>query len=228
MPEAYTPGEYAYMSYDGTPVPTNASSGIRARFYKDALVDPELTKKAKKRVYFTQENIYVELISAGDIKSAPVKKVTEDIKEQFAEAWAAFERGEEVSVRGTPLESFVDNEGDKFTVGVVKTLRSFNIDTLEQFAGISDTALQNMGMGYREWQTQARAFLGRAKGLADEARHKKVEDLEQKIIELQALISQKAEDTPELAAEPIKRGRGRPPLTKTISDPMEDEKNASE
>lgn len=204
MTSTFTAGEYTRMPYDGTPYQATAT-GVMPRFYKDSLIDPERSRKAKKPIFFEMENIYVELISPGDVKSSPVKKVTQDIIDQFPTEYAAFMRGEEVAVRGHAIDKW-----DVLTVGEVKSLKSFNIETVEQLAGVSDSILQNLGMGYRNRQTEARAFLNSLEVMKDDARDTQIAELQKQVAALTAMKIVEPVTEALGTVEPIKRGPGRP------------------
>jgi hypothetical protein len=60
---------------------------------------------------------------------------------------------------GAPLQVLFPNHED-----VVSNLQYHRIYTVEQLANLSDTALQNIGMGGLEWQGKARRWLDAVKG----------------------------------------------------------------
>lgn len=201
MSQTFTPGEYVRTPYDGSPYVTNGSS-VRAVFFKGTLRDPERSRKAKKEIFYEQEIEYVRFIVPGDIKNVPIRKVTQDIIDEYPKEYEAFKRGEEVQISGHPLSKW-----DALTLGQVRSLASFNIETIEQLAVVSDSVLQAIGMGGRDMQNKARAFLSQAQGEKEAARDATITDLQRQIEELKAQLVAPSEDV-------VKRGPGRPRIIK--------------
>jgi len=112
---------------------------------------------------------FVELIIAGDRGSAAVKRVTPEIKRQWADAYARWKSGQvsaDMIGDGIPLALWPTCQP-----GVVEGLRYINVFTVQQLAGIADTALTQPGMlGLRDLRDKARAFIESAKTTAPIAR----------------------------------------------------------
>jgi hypothetical protein len=82
---------------------------------------------------------------------------------QFVEQIDKFKRlGENMDMGGTPLK-----EWPRIDRGLLATLVSSHIHTVEQLAGLSDTNLANIGLGARDLREQARSFLEMAGGSKD-------------------------------------------------------------
>lgn len=101
-------------------------------------------------------------------------------RKRFARHWEAYQAGRQEAPDGTPLAILFPNNPE-----IVENLKYLKIFTAEQLSGLSDTQVQNVGMGARAWQQKAAEFLMLAdngKGL--EALHKKVEQMASQITAL--------------------------------------------
>lgn len=101
----------------------------------------------------------VKIIVPGDMKTESIRKVTTREKQMFPDAYEAWKRGEGYEVDGTSLELFLGRDDPR-----IPDLRYAKIRTVEELAGMSDTHVQNLGMGFRELRDQAKAFIARKTG----------------------------------------------------------------
>jgi hypothetical protein len=90
----------------------------------------------------------------------------EAYQRRFPEQWARFKAGNAESVvNGWRLDSW-----PAVNTAQVKTLKYSGVFTVEQLAGLSDTACQNLGMGTMELRVKANAALLAAAGGAETER----------------------------------------------------------
>jgi hypothetical protein len=82
-------------------------------------------------------------------------------KEAFADQYARFQAALPQTVAGTPI-----SELPFLTEGKRMELRAVHIHTAEQLAALEGANLAALGMGGREWKTQAIAYLENATGSA--------------------------------------------------------------
>lgn len=98
-------------------------------------------------------------------------------KEVFAEPYAQFKSMQPQTVAGTPLSELTFlSEGKRME------LRALNIHTAEHLAGLEGANLAALGMGGREWKTEAQRYLDTATG------HVKVTSMALEIERLKQLI----------------------------------------
>lgn len=103
---------------------------------------------------------YVEMLMPGDNKNAPVRKVTDTIRAEFPNQYAAFKRGEELSPEGTPIEMW-----PAVNPSLARMLKTMNIYTVEQMAEVPDTAIGGI-MGGRSLRDRARVYLEASRNTA--------------------------------------------------------------
>lgn len=101
---------------------------------------------------------FVEIISPGQSKSIPIEIVNKEHRERWPAQYEAFKKGLDIALEGTPLEQW-----PILTPGLVQSFKALNIKTVEHLAGVDDGALQNLGLGAREFRNKARDFLENAK-----------------------------------------------------------------
>jgi hypothetical protein len=108
---------------------------------------------------------YVEIMIAGDRGNAPVKRVTDAIKQQYADAYARW--------KATKVNPDMIGDGVPLTLWPVipremaKALEYINVFTVQQLASLSDEAISKPGaIGLRDMREKARAFIESAKSAA--------------------------------------------------------------
>lgn len=148
---------------------------------------------------------YVELLIAGDKGSAPIKRVTEHIKQQYPDQyarWKATKVNPDMIGDGIPLSLWplIPRE-------MTKALEYINVFTVQQLAALNDNAISKPGaIGLRDMREKARAFLESAKSAAPIAKlevenrdlKKRLEMMQSQMDQLvQAVNSKDAETAPE-------------------------------
>jgi len=139
---------------------------------------------------------YVEILLAGDMKSAPVQKVTDQHRSMYPEAYEAFKRGETVAASGTPLEQW-----PVFTArpAAIQALKMYNIFTVEALAELSDNGLSQLhgaafgsiGFDPRTLRDMAQAYVESRKTSEPQERlAEKNQELEASVLRLENLIAQ--------------------------------------
>lgn len=98
-------------------------------------------------------------------------------RDRFPKHYKAFQEGRGEAVIGTPLSALSLSEGR------IAELRAANIKTVEMLAGLTDAAMQKVGMGTRADVDAAKAYL------AANTNNSQVADLLKRIAELEAAQS---------------------------------------
>jgi hypothetical protein len=101
----------------------------------------------------------VRIVIPGAVASIVVKNVDQSHRDRWPAAYDAFKRGQEAPLEGMPLE-----EWPILNKAMIAELHHLQIRTVEDLAGLSDVAVQNIGMGGQMLRERARAWF-------DDAQH---------------------------------------------------------
>lgn len=100
------------------------------------------------------ENVeMVEIITPGDPKATPVRKVTPGLIAKYRDYYEHWKRTQTMAPVGTPLEMWPE-----MTPAMVHQLKASNIFTVEQLAAIADANLGNIPFG-KTIRNKAQAWL---------------------------------------------------------------------
>lgn len=165
-------GDSGMFAMPGVPGIATGNKGAFARFERVAVKNEKKSTAAGSAIY--QEEIHVTILMPGDTLSAPRRRVRladgtvvgPEWIEGYPREWAAFEEGREQVPDGTPLDQWPPCD-----IALRATLKARHIHTVEMLAHANDAALEGIGMGARELQAKARAFLDVAANSAAAMRH---------------------------------------------------------
>lgn len=104
---------------------------------------------------------YVKILLPGDSKTVVDRPAHDGDRDRFARQYTAFINKHSQAPEGMPIEQWPVM--DPATVEECKMSKLF---TVEQIAGLNDIQIQKLGIGYRELQKKASAFLEYAKNTA--------------------------------------------------------------
>lgn len=167
-------------------------STLFVTFYSEAVEFKMESEKAGRPIF--KEIPFVRINVPGDVTNIIERKATKDDETRFPRAWARFKASESQVNDGTPLEQW-----PQITRALLKELKYFEVHTVEQLAGLSDSQVTKIGMGFMDWRNKAKAWLIAAAGTADQTRE---------AAEKEQLKAQLAEMKEQLAAlSAPKRGR---------------------
>lgn len=149
----------------------------------------------------------VEIITPGQNKSVPSEKVTDAHRRRWPNYYAAFKRGTEMPVKGTPLETW-----SYLRPAQVAHLKAINIMCLEDIRDATDSSLEKIGMGAREMQKLVTRFLQPAPE-REQALRGELQEAKTTILGLQSQIDQlKAQMRPKNSDETNDAAVIRPPV----------------
>lgn len=171
-----------------------------ARFFLKPVLLGKRSRDEGRPIYEDRE--FVEIKVKGQPQQVVHEQVTDAHRQRFPRAYAAFKAGQEMPVIGTPIEMLPGLPPSR-----LDSMKAIGMRTIEDIANAPEFALQKMGMGARELQDKARAFLGKSTQevvkMQDElrAKDKQLADMQQQMAHLQAQI--------EALAKPRRPGRPR-------------------
>lgn len=164
-----------------------AESNLFVQFYVDAIEMKAESEKQGRPIF--KDVPFVRIIVPGDTNNIIERKATDDDKKRFPNAWKRFEASETEAQEGTPLEQW-----PQITRSLLKECKYFEIHTVEALAGISDSHVAKMGMGFAELRNKAKAWLQAAQGTASlTAQAAENEQLRKMISDLQAQMADLSE-----------------------------------
>lgn len=137
------------------------ADAARPRFYQQAVQNDARSQAEGRPIFDVKE--FVEVRIPGDRLFSFVTEVSDAERARWPREYEAFKRGEQLATTGTPLEHWPNAQ---LTVGRVAELKALHILSVEDLAGVPDSALSKMGMGARDLREQARAYLAAAKDMA--------------------------------------------------------------
>lgn len=132
------------------------AGGTFPRFFTDSVLDHLATAQAGTDVFKDEER--VEIIMPGISQlTKPVEKVRKEHIDRWPDEYKAFKAGQEFALNGTPLEQWPILKRAQ-----VLTLKAADFRTVEDIAGMSDIAVQRVGMGGARLRDLARSYLDEA------------------------------------------------------------------
>ncbi len=144
-PQSYAPDGTAIFAKD---------TDLLVKFFRHAELSQIKSIKGGAPIYDDVDMI--EVITPGE--KDPVRVVATPLHQRrFPRQWEAYKNGQEMAQSGTPIEMLLTNQPS-----AVLQLKSLNIHTIQQLAGLSDSAKQMIPMGGQQLQDKAKAYLSAA------------------------------------------------------------------
>lgn len=151
-------GEIGRFSNGVAPVNYGNDAGLHVEF---RWVAKHMKAKSESEGRPVFERVaYCKIVLPGRLNIVD-RPVTEIDKHRFSAIWQRFLAGAERPQEGTPLE-----EWPALMVEQVASLKAAGIHSIEQLANVPENAFHSIGMGARELQTKAKAFIENAKSSA--------------------------------------------------------------
>lgn len=147
---------------------------------------------------------HCRLIQPGESRlSVYDQPAREQDKQRFPRQWDNFLKGKAQDAVGAPISLlFADSPA------MVDNMKRIGVHTIEQLAGASDSAIQEMGLGGRQFQERAKQYLATADKGKDY--HTLAASVDQMTLRLQELESKNTALAAALSEAQTKRGPGRP------------------
>jgi hypothetical protein len=170
-------------------------------FYVEAVEDRAESEKEGRPIFRDVER--VKILIAGDQKTEVVKKVTDAVRQEFRQEYMHWKQTQQQSLVGTPIEQWPGA-----SVSFVATCKVLNIFTVEALAQLDDNALQRLGMGSRDMQARAKAWLAAAKDSGETERLAAENNrLQDQINSLQTQIKEMGARFADLQSDSPRKGR---------------------
>jgi hypothetical protein len=126
-------------------------SNAYVEFYSRAEHNPGKSEKEGRPVYDAVD--FVKVIHPGE-RDVIERAVKEEDRFRWPQQWMQYQAKQEQAPEGTPIEHLFPQNTE-----IVATLRHMKFHTVELLANASDSALQGIGMGGRQWHEKAKKFL---------------------------------------------------------------------
>lgn len=199
---------YQAIAPDGVAIFANDSQ-LLVKFSIHSELSQHKSKLAGAPIYDDVE--IVTIMNPGE--KEPVIVVADEFhKRRFPRQYEAFKKGMEDQQGGTPLDLLFPA-----SPSTVKMLKSFHVFTIQQLANISDSAKTQIPMG-QSLADRAREYMKNASG--GQAFHA-MEAMQAQIDQLKSMLAdagQPVPETPTIAAQPQRRGPGRPKKPETSAE----------
>lgn len=141
------------------------------------------TEAAGRPVF--DETPYVKILIPGQMKNIVHRKVQDEDKKRWPQQWAAFEAGQKEAVDGTRVE-----EWPYMTHEHVALLKSINVFTVEQVAGLSDAAQEKLGPLAKDFMERAQAYLSGGSSEAEKKLRSENRKLKEEVKALKSKVRQ--------------------------------------
>lgn len=135
----------------------NSNSFIE--FYDDAIEVTWKSEQEGRPVY--EQRTMIRIITPGDSTCTFESLATDEHKRQYPKQYEAYQRQSGPLIEGTMLAAW-----PPINKSQCKEAQFFEIHTVEQLAGLTDSQVSRMGMGWQQLRTQAKAYLIAAKDSA--------------------------------------------------------------
>lgn len=126
----------------------------------------------------------VRIIQPGE-RDVAEYEATLEYQRRWPRQWAAYQANQDQDQGGTPLEMLLPAQPE-----IVATLKAIHINTVQQLAGMTDSAMDNVPMG-RTLVNNAKQYLSRAgEGVEYHALKKERDDLRSDVDRLMAQVDE--------------------------------------
>lgn len=159
-----------------------AETAVRAEFFKEAVLLGAETEKQGRPIYRDMDHVKIQV--AGS-REEVVRLVEAADKTRFPDQWRRYTDSNAEIKDGTPIKLW-----PPVTPSLVRHFENFNIFTVEQLSGLSDSNAAQMGPGTGEWVDKAKTWLADASNGAEAlARVDEIKRLREQVEGLQATIT---------------------------------------
>lgn len=135
---------------------SRGDNGLVVEFYNNSVPDPIKSREAGRPVYVDVP--YRKSFQPGEARLSTIDRpATAQDRIDYPRQWQAFLEGKNEDVTGSPLSLLFPA-----SPATVTNLNQLGVRTIEQLADLKDSALQEIGLGGREFQSRAKAYLANA------------------------------------------------------------------
>jgi DNA-binding transcriptional regulator of glucitol operon len=172
----------------------NANGMLVVFFYKKSTQNEQRTLDEGRPIF--ENTVFIKKMVPGDQLSIIDRPMYESDKNEFPMQWAHFQNkvGSDQVIIGTPLV-----EWPLLTTAQAEELRAMKFYTVENVAEASDAQIMKLGMmagmSPHNFRDKAKAFLNKAKDVADDSKRQEEIDI------LKQELAQKAEENAKIKAE---------------------------
>lgn len=125
-------------------------------FYKRPVLNQRKSQEAGRPIYESIEYVRIQHPGERDCADKPLTNVP-DAPRRWPRQWTQYQASQEQIPDGTLVTALFVTEPE-----IAANLRGLGIHTVEQLARTSEHALDQIGMGAREWKNRAERFLSSA------------------------------------------------------------------
>lgn len=164
-------------------------------FYKRPVLNIAKTKEAKVKIF--EDVTYVKIHPAGERYNVIDRPIQDADKHRFQLQWSQFLQDQTQVPEGTPIDLLFPN-----FPSIADNLKSYGIYTIQQLAGLSASAIDNIGMGSQDWVNKAKEYLSAATdGAAFHVMQTKIEALENTNKELMTTVKMQTQQIDNLISQ---------------------------
>jgi len=191
-------------------LPSDDDSGCIGTFETVSEYKTFKSKEAGKEIY--EPVIFIRINIRGNDRTEVHRPATEADKRRFPFSWQEFLKGEAAASRGTALTKLPGIDPP-----TLRSLHAKNVFTIEDLALVSDSNLQNLGLGGREFRARAQEYVDSHKGAQEASQLQSlIAQQSEQLAKAMALIDKLSEENQKLAAKPApeRKKPGRKPREK--------------
>lgn len=123
-----------------------------AAFYYQPVRLKKKSEEAGRDIF--EDRVYILILSPGQSKTEMRREAKDIDKQEYPEAWKAFQEGKGEPLVGTPVELLPG-----MTPSRIKELHAVHVRTIEQLAAVPDQNLRNLGHDAHTLRNKAAGFL---------------------------------------------------------------------
>jgi len=139
-------GDVGVVQYGG------GDRNMVALFFNKAVHNPAKSTQAGRPVF--EDVIYVRIHPPGERLNIVERPANNQDKRRFAQQWMQFQQHAEQMPEGTPIDLLYPDHPS-----VSAMLRAHGVFTIEQCAGLSGPAIEEIGMGAQRYSNDAAKYL---------------------------------------------------------------------
>lgn len=121
-------------------------------FYNKSV--PNSAKSRELGRQFNEDHVYVRIQRPGERNTVIDRPYKVEDTRRWPQQWVQFQQNKEQTAPGTPIELLRPE-----SPSIAANLRACGVQTMEQCAELSGTAIDQIGMGAQQWANEAKTYL---------------------------------------------------------------------